>query len=157
MAELDVQSLCAVTFEDSGVYRNLPRESAQLVNGFPKAAEEEAAAPSRNVPVRVTWADGHTYDATMIGEYQLAMAELQGDTDSGITIPAVSLEDPSAVVLLACCPIVYLVHETHVCRASVQLRCQEVYSVQLRRQEEEEEHRTKDVIMVVAAVVKNWI
>ena len=100
VAELDVQSLCAVTFEDSGVYRNLPRESAQLVNGFPKTAEEEAAVLSRNVPVRVKWADGHTYDATMIGEYQLAMAELQGDTaDNGFTIPAVSLEDPSAVVL----------------------------------------------------------
>lgn len=97
VAELDVQSLCAVTFEDSGVYRNLPRESAQLVNGFPKTAEEEAAVLSRNVPVRVKWADGHTYDATMIGEYQLAMAELQGDTaDNGFTIPAVSLEDPSA-------------------------------------------------------------
>ena len=46
------------------------------------------------------------------------------------------------------------------CRVSVQLRCQEVCSVQLSRQEEEEEeeeHRAKDVIMVVAAAVKNWI
>ena len=48
------------------------------------------------------------------------------------------------------------------CRVSVQLRCQEVCSVQLSRQEEEEEeeqeeHRAKDVIMVVVAAVKNWI
>eukprot|EP00658_Telonema_sp_P-2_P082208 TRINITY_DN8631_c0_g1_i1.p1 TRINITY_DN8631_c0_g1~~TRINITY_DN8631_c0_g1_i1.p1 ORF type:complete len:341 (+),score=54.47 TRINITY_DN8631_c0_g1_i1:119-1141(+) len=90
---VDSVDLCGLRFTEPGdrVERNVRRDCVHVPSSLP---EREPDSPSRE-PCQVTWADGQTYQAELVSEYQLGMVtlECQGWEDC-VVLPAASLNPP---------------------------------------------------------------